>query len=547
MPYIKRASREQIILFPDCIEDYVSEDNPVRVIDAFVDNLCLEALGFTKSIAADTGRPAYNPSDLLKLYLYGYFYRIRSSRKLMTECSRNVELFWLLGQLKPDFRTIADFRKDNPQSLKRVFIEFVRLCDKLKLYDKELIAVDGSKFRAQNSKDKCFNAEILQKKLANIDKRISEYLQSMDHTDELEHDNVMSPEQVKKALRELRVRKDKYEGYMEELEKTDAKQILETDPEARRMHSSNGFHCCYNVQTAIDSGNHLIVDYIVTNHGTDQGLLNEVCELSKKTLAVETIETIADKGYESREDILKCLMNGTIPNVALKYDKDERVFNLQYEHSDDVDKASRKPEEIRKCLHAGKLPDCYQDTAVSIEVQSLSTISCFTKVDDNTVLCPTGQILKKTKMRGQNSIFANKDACRQCKTRCTNSTVHKTVSFGPDTDCVPVRMYGDSSKVQPIPKHAMISPYNHTLDRTDYADQKKVVVRIKENKEKLKLRMCLSEHPFGTVKWYDGAHYLLCRGIEKVSGEISLSFLAYNLRRAINLVGVPALIQAARG
>ena len=546
MPYIKRACREQITLLPDCIEDYVSQDNPVRVIDAFVDSLVLSELGFSKGKPADTGRPAYDPSDLLKLYLYGYFNRIRSSRKLMTECSRNLELLWLLGNLKPDFRTIADFRKENPQSLKRVFVEFVRLCDKLKLYDKDLIAVDGSKFRAQNSKDKCFNAEVLHKKLANIDRHISDYLKSMDNSDADEQDEDLTPEQVNKALMELKARKDKYEGHLSELEKTGATQILETDPEARRMHSNNGFHCCYNVQTAVDSGNHLIAEYMVTNRNTDQGLLNDICEQAKKTLGVDKIEAVADKGYESREDILKCLMNGTVPNVALKYDKNERIYNLSYVQSDELNKTSENPADIKKCLHAGVLPDCFQDTAVSVEIQELSTISCFLRVDDNNVLCPTGQIMSKVKMKGINSIYANKDACRQCKNRCTSSSNYKTVSFGPDTDCVPVRMYGNASNLQKIPDNARISPYNHTLDRRNHGAEKKVVIRIKEDKEKLKQRMCLSEHPFGTVKWYQGAHYFLCRGIEKVTGEISLSFLAYNLRRAISLVGVPALIQAAR-
>ena len=547
MGYKEKASREQVMLLPDSIEDYVGEDNPVRVIDAFVDSLDPVALRFTKSVPADTGCPPYAPSDLLKLYVYGYYNRIRSSRKLMIECGRNVEVMWLMGKLRPDFRTISDFRKENAKSLRLVFREFVHLCDKLKLYNKELIAVDGSKFRAQNSDDKCFNAEILRKKLANIDEHISEYLRSMEKTDEEEKDELMTADQVKAALLELEKRKEKYTGYLVELAETGATQKLETDPEARRMHSKDGFHCCYNVQTAVDSGNHLIAEYEVTNHNTDQGLLNEFCGQTKKTLAVETIEVVADKGYESREDILNCLMNGTIPNVALKYDKTERIFNLEYEEVENAEELrdSAKPEDIEKCLHAGILPKCYENTAVSVEVQEQSTISCFVRKDDDTVICPTGCILSKRKTRGEKTEYANQDACRQCKTRCTSSKNHKQVSFGPNTDCVPVRMYGDSRKLQRIPENAKISSYNHSLDRADYV-KKKVVIRIKEDKEKLKQRMRLSEHPFGTVKWYQGAHYVLCRGKEKVSGELGLSFLAYNLRRAITLVGVPALIAAAR-
>jgi transposase len=549
MGYKEKASREQIMLLPDSIEEYVDEDNPVRVIDAFVDSLDLVALNFTKSKPAATGCPAYDPSDLLKLYVYGYYNRIRSSRKLMTECGRNVEVMWLMGKLTPDFRTISDFRKENAKSLKLVFKEFVKLCDKLKLFNKELLAVDGTKIRAQNSDDKCFNVEILQKKLANIEEHIAEYLRAMDKTDDSAWDETMTPEQVRAALKELSERKEKYEGYLSGLEETGATQKLLTDPEAHRMHSTNsGFHCCYNVQTAVDSGSHLIAEYEVTDNNTDQGLLNQVCTQAKETLGVATIEAVADKGYDSREDIYNCLMNGTVPNVGLKYDKDERVYNLDYIEAGNTEKlrASVKPEDIEKCLHAGVLPECYEDTAVSVEVQELSTISCFARNDDGTVICPMGQVLSKLKVKGNNTIYGSREACRQCNNRCTSSSNFKTVSFGPNTDCIPVKMYGGTCKLQPIPNNARISSYNHTLDRSDYAAKKKVVIRIRADREKLKERMCLSEHPFGTVKWYHGAHYFLCRGKEKVSGEMGLSFLAYNIRRAITLVGVPKLIAAAR-
>jgi transposase len=549
MSYIEKASREQQILLPESLEDYVSADNAVRVIDAFVESLDLEELGFTRSIPADTGRPAYAPGDLLKLYIYGYFNKVRSSRKLMVECTRNVEAMWLMGKLRPDFRTISDFRKNNAKALRQVFREFVALCDRLELYQKELLAVDGSKFRAQNSDDKCYNAEILQRKLARIDEHITEYLRSLDEGDRTERNESLTPEQVKAALDALNARKEKYEGYLSQLAETGGTQILETDPQARRMHTKDGFHCCYNVQTAVDGGSHLIAEYEVTNHNTDQGLLNQVCEQAKELLGIETVEAVADKGYESRDDIENCLANGTVANVALKYDKSERVFNLDYEEAElsEETRASTKPEDIRKCMHAGLLPACYENTAVSVEVQRLSSVSCFVKNADGTVTCPMGQTLSKIKSKGRNTVYANKDACRQCPNRCTGSRGPKTVSFGPDTDCVPVRMYGGEQQLQQIPPNAKVSPWNHTLDRTDYSPKRKVVLRIREDKEKLKQRMCLSEHPFGTVKWYHGAHYLLCRGKEKVTGELGLSFLVYNMRRAITLVGVHALIAGIQG
>jgi hypothetical protein len=179
---------------------------------------------------------------------------------------------------------------------------------------------------------------------------------------------------------------------------------------------------------------------------------------------------------------------------------------------------------------------------MEVELQEQSVLSCFTLNEDGTVTCPMGNILSRTKMKGKNTIYANKDACRQCPNRCTSSRHHKTVSFGPESRYVPVRMYGNTKfSLNPIPKSIPINSFNHTLDRKDYKT-KKVVLRIKEDIHKLKERMCLSEHPFGTVKWYHGAHYLLCRGKEKATAELGLSFLAYNLTRAINMVGVQGLM-----
>ncbi len=543
MKYIEGQDRSQITLFPDCIEDYIGEDNPVRVIDAFVERLDLVAAGFSRTAPKETGRPPYDPKDLLKLYVYGYSNRMRSSRKLMVECTRNVELFYLLRKLTPDFRTIADFRKDNTKALRNVFRAFVKLCMKLGLYQKELLAIDGSKFRAINSKDNTYNAEILEKKLKRIDDHIKEYLSQMDEADKAEQD-ALTPEQVKTAIQELTLRKEKYQEYLKQLLESGETQLLTTDPEARRMHSKDGFHCCYNVQTAVDKGSHLIVEYEVTNHNTDQGLLKEVAQSAKETLEVETIETVADKGYESREDILNCVMNGIVSNVALKYDKDERLYTIDYVEAEisDEERNSTKPEDIQKCIAAGVLPSCYENTAIEVELQEQSYLSCFTLNEDGTVTCPMGKILSKLKMRGKNTIYGSKEVCRQCPNKCTDSKNHKTVSFGLETKYVPVRMYGSPSlKLNPIPENIPLNPFNHTLDRKDHA-VKKVILRIKEDIHKIKERMCLSEHPFGTVKWYHGAHYLLCKGKEKTTAELGLSFLAYNMKRAINMVGVKKLI-----
>lgn len=205
--------------------------------------------------------------------------------------------------------------------------------------------------------------------------------------------------------------------------------------------------------------------------------LNKVTALSKEQLEVESIEVVADKGYESREDILNCLMNGTVPNVVFKYDKTERLYNIPYIESEITEeiRCSKKPEDIRRCLSSGILPNCYEGTSVSVELQTKSSLSCFVLNEDGTVTCPMGNILRKLKTKGKANVYESKDACRQCPNRCTSSSSFKTVSFGATTNCVPVIMYGSPRiKLQVIPKDAKISPYNHTLDRLDCQAEKKI-------------------------------------------------------------------------
>ena len=333
-----------------------------------------------------------------------------------------------------------------------------------------------------------------------------------------------------------------------------AEKVISADDSVRlldeimeEMHSKDGFHCCYNVQTAVEGGSHLIAEYDVTNRNADQGLLKETAESAKKILETETIEAVADKGYESRKDILDCVMNGIVPNVAMKYDKEERTYAIDYVENEisGEECSSTKPADIQKCIAAGVLPKCYEGTAIEVELHAQAQLSCFSLNEGGTVTCPMGCVLTKIRTRGRNSVYASKEACRQCQNRCTSSGSYKRVNFGPDTKVVPVRMYGNPRhRLNLIPEDASPNPYNHTLDRNDYMKTKKVMLRIREDAAKLKERMCLSEHPFGTVKWYGGAYYLLCKGKEKAAAELGLSFLAYNLKRAINLVGTKALVAA---
>ena len=256
----------------------------------------------------------------------------------MTECRRNVELFYLLNMLKPDFRTIADFRKDNRKALKAVFRDFVKACAELQLLGKKSFAVDGTKIRASNGKKRSFTPQILEKKLDYLreqEQKIEEYLSHMDRADEEEKQHVrileldIRPQDMPEKLTQIRERIDKYEGYQKRMQETGVDQIQETDPKCRTIHTKEGLQPAYNIQTVVDEKHHLIASFDTTNANTDQGQLDRMAEQTKQELKIESAEFIADKGYESREDIEKCVMHGTVPNVGFKYDRDERIFDLE--------------------------------------------------------------------------------------------------------------------------------------------------------------------------------------------------------------------------
>ena len=548
MGYILGEDRNQIHFYTNTLEEFLGEDNPVRVIDVFVDHLNLTELGIEHTEPASTGRPPYDPRILLKLYIYGYFNRIRSSRRLMMECGRNIELFYLLNRLTPDFRTIADFRKNNAIALKQVFKAFVKVCMDLKLYERELLAIDGSKFRAVNGRKKMYNEEILKKKLLRIEENITNYLAELDHSDQSDRGTShYTAGEIKEKLAELESRKEIYQAYLQELKETGETQKLTTDPEARMMRTKDGFACCYNVQTAVDQTSHLIAEYEVTNSCNDYNFLTQVAQNTKETLGVETIHVGADKGYDDQDEIEQCILSGIIPHVGFKTDKTERLLVMEYEEATitEEDRSSTNPQDIERCLKAGILPAFYEHTIMDIEVQEQDQISCFTRNEDDTVTCPMGCILTRTRMLKDGSArYQNRLACRSCPNRCTSGKNYKVVKFGPGTRHVPVLMYGTADKpLQAYPVSE--TPYN-AFNLLKRQTRKKVILHIRDDIPTQKLRLCLSEHPFGTVKWYHGAHYLLCKGIEKATGELGLSFLAYNLKRAINMVGTKRLVAAMK-
>jgi transposase len=316
MEHKEGCDRNQEILFPPKIDDYVGEENLVRFIEAFVSMLNLIELGFTHSEPKATGRPSYNPADLLKLYIYGYLNCIRSSRKLERECLRNIEVMWLLKKLAPDHKTIADFRKNNADAIKKVFKQFVFFCKELGLYGGEVVGIDGSKFKAVNSKKRNFNQDKLIKKLKDIEEKIDSYLNELDENDKNEL-SVKQPDakEVKEKIKQLEERKLEYQDLLKKLEDTGEKQVSTTDPDSRMMKKNQKFDVCYNVQTVLDDKNNLIVDYEVTNDVNDKKQLNEMAGKAKEVLGVESLNVLADKGYYNPEEIKKCVENNTIPII----------------------------------------------------------------------------------------------------------------------------------------------------------------------------------------------------------------------------------------
>jgi transposase len=317
MGYIEGASRAQQILFPEALDDYIAEENPARFIDAFVDSLDLDALGFRRTQPAAPGRPAYSPGDLLKLYLYGYMHRIRSSRRLEKETHRNVELLWLLRTLHPDFKTMADFRKDNVQAFKQVFRAFVVLCKEWGLYGYELVAIDGSKFKAVNSKRRNFTNVKLTETPKRIDAHIEQYLHDLDAADAEEAESQQpTAEELREKIRQLRERKGRYEGLRRELERTGQRQVSLTDPDSRAMPKSPKVEVGYNAQVAVDAQHKLFVVQEVTNAVTDVDQLSGIAIQAQAVLGVDRVKVVADMGYYHGEEINACEEAGIEPYVA---------------------------------------------------------------------------------------------------------------------------------------------------------------------------------------------------------------------------------------
>jgi transposase len=471
MTHILGSDRAQTLLLPESLDDYVGPENPVRFIEAFVDGLDLAAAGFTRVESKLTGRPGYAPNDLLKLYVYGYLNRVRSSRRLEAETHRNIEVIWLLRHLKPDFKTIADFRRDNRNAFRPVFRQFVLLCRQLDLFGRELLAVDGTRIKAVNNKDRNFTRASLAEFIRLADAKLDDYLQRLDQSDVTESPTGGSRvKNLAEKIAAIRERRTRCKEMLAQLDRTGATQISLTDPDSRAMAAHTHIAVGYNVQVAVDTKHKLIVEQQVTNQVVDMGLLTQTAEPAKEVLGVEKIGVVADRGYFKIEDIEACEKAGIEPYVP---------------------RPQRGPS-----VKAG----LYRKDEFSYDAAT------------NSVLCPAGQQLQaysSSALRGLKKInYVNKSACRDCAVRslCTGTTF-RTVSRL-ENEAVLDRM------------QARLAKWPGILDR----------------------RRETVEHPFGTIKQWMNQGAFLMRGLEKVRAEFSLTALAYNLRRVLNLVGFTELM-----
>ncbi len=308
--FIEGVDRSQTTLFPDCLDDYIAEDNPVRVIDVFVDELDLGGLGFGRVAPRATGRPGYQPWVLLKLYIYGYLNRVQSSRRLEREAGRNVEVMWLTGRLAPDHKTIADFRKDNGRALRKVCVQFVVLCRRLDLFADASVAIDGSKFKAVNTRDKNFTRAKMKRRMEQIEESVERYLHQLDSADRQEPSLARTTKTVrlKDKIATLKEEMQRLEALEVRMLATPDQQISMTDPDARSMATSGrgSGMVGYNVQAAVDTKHHLIVAHEVTNVGTDRSQLSHMAKRTKAALETDTLEVVADRGYFKSDEILAC-------------------------------------------------------------------------------------------------------------------------------------------------------------------------------------------------------------------------------------------------
>ncbi len=469
--FIEGENRRQSVLFPESLDEYIAEDSAVRVIDVFIDDLDISGLGF-KTEPADTGRPGYHPRMMLKLYVYGYLNRVQSSRRLEREAQRNVELMWLTERLAPDFKTIANFRKDNGKAIRLVCGAFVTLCRKLNLFKDAFVAIDGSKFKAVNTRDRNFTKAKMKRRLQQIDESIERYLGQIASADRQETatagDKVERLEDKIAALKKEMARLKKFEVRMLE---TPDQQISLTDPDARSMATSGrgSGMVGYNVQTAVDAKHHLIVAHEVTNIGTDRSQLHNMASQAREAMGSDELDVVADRGYFKGEEILACEKAGITTYLP-------------------------KPQ-----------------TSRSLKKGLFSKRDFIYHAEDDEYACPGGERLIWRYTSEQNGQALHKywsSACPSCplKAQCTTSKNRRVARW----------------------------EHEHVVEALEQ--------RLDKEPERMRVRRETVEHPFGTIKSWMGYTHFQMKTLPRVSTEMSLHVLAYNMKRLINLFGVEGLI-----
>src|SRR5215472_7453978 len=473
--FVEGVDRGQSTLFPERLEDWIIEDNPVRVIDVFVDELDLVDLGFGGVDPEATGRPSYHPSVLLKLYIYGYFNRVQSSRRLEREAGRNVEVMWLTGRLVPDHKTIADFRKDNGKAIRQVCARFVDLCRQMGLLAAASVAIDGSKFKAVNNRDKNFTRGKVERRRAQLEESVARYLSQLDTADRHEPTEALGAktERLKEKLTKLKEELAKLAAIEVQMLAAPDQQVSLTDPDARSMATSGRGSGIvgYNVQVAVDKEHHLIVAHEVTNSGSDRSQLANMAKQAKAVLQAEELAAVADRGYFNSPQILECAeadITVTLPKPLTSGAKSQGRFGKQ-------DFVYVPEKDVYRCPAGERLTYRY------------------TNEED-------GKVLR-----------------RYWTTACQNCSLKSQCTTGPE-------------------RRITRWEHEHLLEA--------VQQRLDANPEAMRQRRETVEHPFGTMKARMGATHFLTKTLPKVAAEMALSVLAYNLTRAMNIVGVKPLVAA---
>jgi transposase len=470
--YVEGQDRTQSILFPERLDDYIDEDNPVRAVDVFVEELDLVDLGFERAQAAETGRPAYHPATLLKIYIYGYLNRIQSSRRLEREAQRNVELIWLTGRLMPDFKTIADFRKDNGDAIRKACREFVLLCRSLGMFQEATVAIDGSKFKAVNNRDKNFTEHKLQARLQQLDQSVVRYLSELDRADR--DPSLVTEarvERLKGKLATVKAQMSKLRELRQQLDEAADRQISLTDPDARSMKTRGSGIVGYNVQAAVEAKHHLIVTHEVTNIGIDRDQLSGMAKQARSAMGVQDLTAVADRGYFKSEEILACHEAG-ISAIVPKTETSNATAEGRF----------------------GKAHFIYDP-----------------KTDE--YRCPAGQRLIWRFSRIENGLKLHRywsSHCQGCKIK---------------DKCTP----SEQRRVSRWEHEAVLEAMQARLDQAP---------------QSMRIRRQTVEHPFGTIKLWMGSAHFLTRTLDRVSTEMSLHVLAYNLKRVMKILGAGDLMQA---